>query len=38
MIDQASITVIVGAVLGCWATGYGVGKLVAWTKKIQSVA
>lgn len=38
MIDQASIAVIVGAVIGCWGSGFAVGKLVAWTRHLQNVA
>jgi hypothetical protein len=29
---------IFAAVMGCWALGFGVGKAVAWTRKIASVA
>lgn len=38
MIDAAAVAQIFGALMGCWALGFGVGKSVAWTKKIASVA
>ncbi len=37
MIDAQAISEIFGALLGCWALGYGVGKAVAWTRQIVNV-
>lgn len=38
VIDPTSIAAIVGAVFGCWAAGFGAGKLVAWTRHLSNVA
>lgn len=38
MIDASAIGAIFAALMGCWALGFSVGKAVAWTRKIQSVA
>lgn len=38
MIDQASVVYIVTVLMGCWATGFGMGKAVAWTRAIRDVA
>jgi len=38
MIDDASVLHIVIVLFGCWGAGFGVGKAVAWTRKISQVA
>ena len=37
MIDAATIGQIVAALMGCWAMGFGIGKSVAWVRKITDV-
>jgi hypothetical protein len=37
MIDSATVAQIVAALMACWALGFGVGKSVAWTRKIVDV-
>lgn len=38
MIDAQTVGWIIASVMGCWASGFGVGKAVAWTRAIRSVA
>jgi hypothetical protein len=38
MIDSQSVASIVATMMTCWALGFGVGKSVAWVRKIQDVA
>jgi hypothetical protein len=38
MIDGDAIVQIFSALMGCWAMGFGIGKAVAWTRKISQVA
>jgi hypothetical protein len=37
MIDAATVGQIVAALMGCWGLGFGIGKSVAWTRKIVDV-
>lgn len=37
MIDSATVAQIVATMMGCWALGFGIGKSVAWTRKIVDV-
>lgn len=37
-IDAAAVATIVGACMTAWALGFGLGKAVAWTRRIASVA
>ena len=37
MIDSVAVAQIVAALMGCWATGFGIGKSVAWVRKITDV-
>ncbi len=38
MIATSVILKIFATYAGCWALGFGMGKAVAWTRKIQAVA
>lgn len=38
MIDPQTVAWIIGTVMGCWLSGFGIGKAVAWTRAIRSVA
>lgn len=37
MIDSVTVAQIVSGLMLCWITGFGVGKAVAWTRKIVDV-
>jgi hypothetical protein len=37
MIGLLAIAKVFAALMGCWALGFGIGKSVAWTKRIASV-
>lgn len=37
MITVIVVSKIFAVYAGCWALGFGVGKSVAWTRKISSV-
>ena len=37
MIDSVSVTQIISGLMLCWILGFGVGKAVAWTRKIADV-
>lgn len=37
MIDTVTIAQIIAALMGCWAMGFGIGKSVAWTRRIADV-
>lgn len=37
-IGAAQVVQIVSALMGLWATGFGVGHVVAWTRKIRQAA
>lgn len=34
MITEAYIVKIIAVLMGCWASGYGVGKAVAWVRAL----
>lgn len=38
VIDELTVLKIFAVYAGCWALGFGMGKAVAWTKKIASIA
>lgn len=38
MIDAATVASVFGVLMGAWGLGFGVGKAVAWTRKIADVA
>jgi hypothetical protein len=38
VIDAIVITKIVVVYFGCWASGFGMGKAVAWTRALRTVA
>lgn len=38
VIDELTVIKIFAVYAGCWALGFGMGKAVAWTKKIASIA
>lgn len=38
MIDAASIAKVFTVLMGLWAMGFGIGKAVAWIRKIADVA
>lgn len=38
VIDAIAIAKIFATLMGCWAMGFSIGKSVAWTRKISSVA
>lgn len=38
MIDSATVAKIFTVLMGVWGMGYGVGKSVAWVRKIRDVA
>ena len=38
MIDAAAIAQIFAVLMGSWGLGFGVGKAVAWVRKIAAVA
>ena len=37
VIDTATVAQIVAALMACWAMGFGIGKSVAWVRKIVDV-
>lgn len=37
-IDAAVTAAIFGSMAGLWALGYGIGKIVAWTRHIRAAA
>lgn len=38
LIDAAAVAKIVATLMGCWASGFGVGKAVAWVRALSGVA
>lgn len=37
MIDSVAVAQIVGTLMACWASGFAIGKSVAWVRKITDV-
>lgn len=38
MIDSTTVALIVASLMGCWASGFAIGKSVAYVRRIGSVA
>lgn len=38
VIDGIAVAAIFNTLMGCWALGFGIGKSVAWVRRIAGVA
>lgn len=38
VIDGLAVAAIFSTLMGCWALGFGIGKSVAWVRRIAGVA